>query len=556
MQSTAQRRIAESLRAFREVFANPNLRRLELASAGSIVGAWAYIVALAVFAYDAGGAAAVGLVGFIRLLPSAVATPFAALLADRMRRERVMVASDLSRCAALSLAAVFVFVNVAPAVYVLAGLAALAATPFDPAERALLPSLATRPEELTAANAVASTVGSAGIFAGPALGGALLAVTSSGVVFVVTAATLLWSAFLVARITAPPGPRPNDEEDRRGIVPAALAGFRAIGADGRLRLLVAFYGVATLVAGILDVLVVPTALELLDLGESGVGYFFAAIGIGGVLGGVVTLVLATRQRLAADFALGMVLFGLPIALLGVFSLRPLAFALLVVLGVANTIVGVACTTLLQRTVPNALLARVFGVLGTLVTATVALGSIVAPGLIAALGVRGALIVTGAAPAAVAVLLWRPLARLDAGAAIPERELELLAAVPMLHVLPPETLEALAATSKRVDFAEGVDVFRAGDPGERFYIVDEGEVVVETPGGEAKTLGARDFFGEIALLRDVPRTATVTAATDTRLLTLERDPFVGAVTGHAPSAAAADATIAARLGDLRPSLGSV
>ena len=406
MLTLGQGRVAESLRAFRDVFANPNLRRLELASAGSILGAWAYIVALAVFAYEEGGAAAVGLVGFIRLLPSAIATPFAALLADRARREHVMVASDLCRCFALSLAAVFVFVDVAPeGVYVLAALAALAATPFDPAERAILPSLATRPEELTAANAVASTIGSAGIFAGPALGGALLAVSSTGVVFVVTAATLLWSALLIARIKSPTGSRDDDgEQDSRGIVRAAFAGFRAVAGDTRLRLLVGLYGVATLVAGVLDVLVVPTALELLDLGEPGVGYFFAAIGIGGVLGGFVTLVLATRGRLAADFALGMALFGLPIALLAVFSLRPLAFALLIVLGVGNTLVGVACTTLLQRTVPGALLARVFGVLGTLVTATVALGSVAAPALISALGVRGALVAAGVAPALVTALL--------------------------------------------------------------------------------------------------------------------------------------------------------
>ncbi|TMJ93841.1 MAG: hypothetical protein E6G67_11245, partial [Actinobacteria bacterium] len=91
----------DSLRAFRDVFRNPGLRRVELAFAGSELGDWGWTIALAVYAYGAGGAAAVGVLGLIKTLPAAVAAPFASFFADRFRRERVMFATDLARAAAL-----------------------------------------------------------------------------------------------------------------------------------------------------------------------------------------------------------------------------------------------------------------------------------------------------------------------------------------------------------------------------------------------------------------------------------------------------------------------
>ena len=548
-------RLAQSLAAVREVVGNRNMRWLQLAGAFSVVGSWAYIVALAVYAYDAGGATAVGLVGFVRLLPSAIATPFAALLADRFPRVRVMVASDLTRATALALAAGAVFADLpAGVVYVLAAIAALAATPFEPAERALFPSLARSADELVAANAVASTVGSTAVLAGPALGGVVLAATSAGVVFAGTAATLVASAFSISRIDVRGDPVAAAKTESVGR--AAFAGFRAIALDARLRVLLGLYSVATIVVGILDVLVVPTALRLFDLGSSGVGYFFAVIGVGGVVGGAVAIVLSSRRRLGADFALGMILFGTPIALLGTAPPVVLALGLLVVLGIANTLVGVACTSLLQRTVPSDVLGRVFGVEGMVVTATVAVGSIVAPALIALLGVRGALVATGVAPPVAALALWRPLARIDAAAEPRGDELRALESVEMLSVLPASTLEALAAHVEAVDVAAGTEVVRRGDRGDRFFVIASGDVCVDVPGAEEKRLGRGDYFGEIALLRDVHRTATVRATSAARLYAVDGDAFVAAVTGHPPSAEAADAAVSALVGSTRTSIESL
>ena len=546
MPTSLRRRLGESLRAFAAVFHNDDLRRLELAWSGSIIGQWGYEVALAVFAYRAGGATAVGLVALVRLLPAALVAPFAALLGDRFRRKRIMVASDLARAGAMAGAAAAVSGG-APTVtvYALAAIAAVTGTAFGPAQSALLPSLARSPEELTAANATSTTLESVGFFVGPALGGLLLAVTSVGAVFTLAAALFLWSAFVLGRIGSDSRGGPGIEGD--SILREALAGFRAIAAERRLRLIVGLYGAQTLAAGILRVLLVVTAFQVLDLGPSGVGFLNSAVGIGALAGMLVMLTLIGTSRLAAVFRLGILLWGVPLVLLGIWPSVAAAVILLGVLGVGNTLVDVAGLTLLQRAAPDEVRARVFGVLESVFLGTIAIGAILAPLLTSALGARGALIAAGGGLSALVLLLWRPLSAADVTAAAPESTLTLLRGIPIFAPLPPVTLEQLASRLSRVRVPAGEVILREGDPGDRFYVIGEGEVEIALDGGPPKTLGRGGYFGEIALLRDVPRTATVTTRTEVELYVLERDVFIAAVTGHAPSAEAADAVIASRLG---------
>jgi MFS family permease len=549
-------RLAESLQAFADVFRNRNLRRLELAWLGSATGEWAAIVALSVFAFESGGAAAVGLVVLIRMLPAAVAAPFSALLADRFSRTRVMVAADLIRALAVAGAAVAVFAD-APAgvVYALAGLVAVVSTAFRPAQAALLPNLARTPQELTAANVASSTIESVAFFAGPALGGLLLAATSVGVVFAAQAAAFLWSALLVHQIVVEPVVATEAGAMERGIVRELAAGFEAVARDNRLRVLIGLFSAQTLVGGALNVLVVATALELLDVGEAGLGLLASADGLGGLLGAAGALLLVGRRRLAATFGAGILLWGVPLALIGVWPDYVVAFAMLVIVGLANTIVDVAGLTLLQRGVDDRVLARVFGVLETLVLAAIALGGVLAALLISWLGIRGALIATGAFLPALALLTWRRLAAIDAAAEVPSDRVALLRSGPIFAALPPPTIEHLAISLEPVTVAPGMRVIRQGEPGDRFYIVAEGELAVSMDGREMTTLGVGDYFGEIALLRDVPRTATVRARTQALVYALDRDEFIAAVTGHAESADAADAVIATRLSRFRPEVAS-
>jgi MFS family permease len=544
-------RLNVSAAAFAQVFSNPDLRRLQLAAMGSVVGSWAYAVALAVYAYDVGGAAAVGLVALLRFVPSALASPFTSLLADRYPRVRVMLVADLIRAGAMLIAGAAIALD-APAaiVFAVAATSTITSTAFNPAKRAILPTLARTPDELTAANVVTSTVDSVGLFIGPALGGLLLAATGPDVVFAVNALTFLWSAFLVARIRGEePRDRPAESAARPAFRTELVAGLRTLREEPAARIVVLLISAQTFVFGALTVLVVVLALEVLDTGASGVGFLNSALGVGGLLGSLAAFALVGRPRLAGSFGLGIVLWGLPLVLVAAWPEPFAALLLFGVIGLANTLVDVSGFTLLQRTVADTVLARVFGVLEGLITITVGLGAVAAPVLIELLGERLAFFVTGALLPVLAALSWRALRRVDETAHVPGRELELLRAVPMFAPLPVATLEHLATSLAPVGVEAGSTVFRAGDRGDRFYLVADGEVEIALDGRAPEPLGPGGWFGEIALLRDVPRTGTVTARADSQLLALDREEFVAAVTGHPESAEAADAVIGARLGTL-------
>jgi len=546
-------RLSESGKALASVARNPNIRRVELSWLLSIAGQWSYIIALAVYAYGQGGAAAVGLVGVIRLLPAAIAAPFASGLGDRYPRERVLVIAGVLRTLAMGLAAAAVFAG-SPSglVYLLAGLENLVATVFRPLQGALLPQLADTPEELTAANLGFATIESVGIFAGPALGGVLLATTSTGVVFTVTAGIYGVAALLMMRVRAE---RPVEPAPTEGVLRDAFAGFVAIGRDANLRLLIGLYGAQTLVAGALNVLIVVSALELLDLGDSGVGFLNSAVGIGGLVGALVSIMLVGRQRLASDFAYGLVLWGVPIAVIGIFPHTPLAIFMLGVVGIGVTVVDVAAVTLLQRVVADDVLARVFGVLQSIFVTTIGLGAIISPLLIDVIGIRWTLVATGALLPVLSALLWRRLRALDSEATVPT-ELALLRRVPLFRPLPAAQIDQLAGSLIPVRAAGGDEIIRQGEHGDRFYVVGSGQVDVNSDGAKIATLGPGEYFVEIALLRDVPRTATVVATTATTLYALERDEFLSAITGHPASAEAANAVVASRLAGLRPGVASV
>jgi MFS family permease len=539
--------LRDSLRAFAGIYRNPSLRRLQLAWIGSSVGTWGYVVALMVYAYRQGGPAAVGLVGLIRWFPAAIAAPFGGMLGDRFSRLRVMVLSDLVRAAAMAAAAVAIAVD-SPAtiVYLLAVLVTLVSQAFQPAESALLPTLAESPEELAAANVASSTIESAGYFVGPALGGILLAVSNVQTVFAATAAAFLWSAAMVSLIRLH-APEPAREAARGTWQHEALAGFRTIWHDSRLRLIIGLFAAQTLVYGAFVVLTAVAAIRLLDLGSPGIGYLNAALGVGGLIGGIVAVVLVGVRRLALTFGLALILWGGPILLVGLWAQAAPAFVLIALAGLGLTLVDVAGFTLLQRAVPEEVLARVFGVLHSAFYATGGVGAILAPVLVDWLGIRGALIVTGAVLPAVTLPLFGLLAHIDRTLTVPTAELRRLREIEMFAPLPAPTLEALAGSLTRMPIPAGEIVFRQGDHGDRFYIVDSGEVEIEVDGRVANVLGPGDHFGEIALLRDIPRTGTARARKETQLYALDRDAFLGAVTGHAASTEAAETVVVARLG---------
>ena len=546
MSASLTGRLGESLDAFRGIFANRNIRRVQLAFAGAITGLYAYGIAVAVFAYEQGGATAVGVLMAVRLAIAAAIAPFAASVADRYRREVVMLGSDLLRVGTVGTAALAAHLHwSAFVVYAMATLTSVVGTVFRPAEAALLPTLARSPDELTAANVTSSTIDSVGSFVGPALGALLLALSSASLVFAFTAATFAWSASMIAGVRSPRTEITAEELEEEG-GHDFLGGMRAIKAEPRLRLLIGLYGAQTLVAGALGVLVVVTALRLLDLGNAGVGILEAASGIGSIIGAGVMFALLARKRLGEDLALGILMWGAPLVVLGIVVSTPVAILAFGLVGLGNTLVDVSAITLLQRATPTAVAARVFGVLESATIAAMAVGALLAPVLVAIAGPRGALIATGGLLPVLVALSWRQLRIVDVGAGVDDRIIEALRGVPFLAPLPLATQEFLGARVVPLELAAGATLFRRGDEGDRFYILTAGAIEIALEDG-TKREDAPSYVGEIALLQDVPRTATVEAGTACELLALERDDFLAAVAGHAGSSGIAQDVVAARLG---------
>lgn len=538
--------VGQALSAAIAVFRNHDLRRLELSWLGSIAGEFSYAVVISVYAYGHGGATAVGVVWVIRMVPAAVAAPFLSVAGDRWRRERVMVVGNLVRGGATAATAAALLTDAPPElVYGLGVVVAVVSTAYWPAQAALLPALARSPRELTAANTASSTLEGIGSFAGPALAGALLALTSMSIAFGATAATFLCAAALAARIRSE---APSAAGPGRSALREIVGGFGALREHPRVRLLVSTYGAWALVSGALNVLIVVAAIELLEIGEGGVGLLNAAIGVGGLAGAVATIALA-GGRFGRLLAVGMVVWSVPIALLAVWA-EPLVAVLLVsVVGLGNVLLDVAALTLLQRVVPDEILSRVLGIVEGLWVGLIGAGAIAVPALIAVVDVRGALVATGLVLPLFALLARRTLNAIDSEIGVPEAEIDLLRRIPIFSPLPPAAIERLAASLVAVRVRAGAEVIRQGDEGDRFYVLRDGSVEVETDGRTIGTFGPGYFFGEIALLRDVPRTATVRATTDANLVALGRDDFVGAVTGHAPAARAADDVVSARIAGL-------
>jgi MFS family permease len=533
-------RPAQATAALAAAMRNPGIRLVELAWGTAIVAEWMHFVGLGVFAYGAGGTTAVGIAGLARMLPAAFVAPVAATLGDRFRRERFMLATAAIEAAALAASAVTFFAGgSAVLVYALAGVVGIASTVFRPALQAILPSLARTPEELIAANGASSTIESLGTLVGPLLAGVLVSLSNPGVVFAVAAGALLVGVLLLAPLRVEGVIQETAAgAGRRELL---LGGLEAV-RSGPAKLVLLLMASQGFVRGCLNVLIVVAAFRVLHTGDGSVGYLTAALGVGGLAGAFGALGL-DGERLATRFGLALVFWGGPIALIAPRPYLPAALLLLAVVGAANSVEDVAGFTLLQRTIPDAALSRALGLVWGAVMGAVALGSIVAPALVALLGPRAAFAVVGAILPVVTLVVWQRLRKIDREVAVPGPELDLVAAVPLFAPLSLVAKEHLATRLTRLRAEPGEVVVRAGETGDRFYIVADGEL--EITNGATGTARRGDFFGEIALLRDVPRTATVRAVAPSALYALERDDFLSAVT-HSGVRAAGEAVASERL----------
>jgi len=536
--------LRSSTAALADVAANRAIRRIEVAWALGTAGDGALLVVLLVFAYDAGGTLAVGLLGALRILPAIVAAPFAPSLVGRFRGERVLTAINVVRALGATAAGIVIAFELPVEVaYVLAAVVAGAGSLVRPIQAALLPALARSPRELVAAN-VASSVGEGtGTFLGPALAALMLALTGS------FATSLLVGAVFAAAAAAVTGVRFEQETDSRGGARSAPVRLADLAEPLRRypgsRLVTADFVAQVFVRGLLVTLIVVAALELLDLGDGGVGLLNAAIGLGGLLGALGALGLAADTRLARVFVVALACWGLPLVVLGLVPVTAVAIVGLLVLGASNAVLDVVGFTIVQREVRNEDRVTMFGAMEGLFGVGLFLGSLAGPALVALAGARGGLAVAGALLVLAALLTVRPISRRTRESPLTPELAELFASNPLFAPLPLTALEHLAERARPVSFETGEEIMRKGEPGDCYVLLSHGTVRVVDDGHVLRTCGPGEGFGEIALLRRVPRTATVVAETPASGLEIDAETFLAALEGPSASAAA-EAIVAQRL----------
>jgi len=530
----------------RDALQLPGMRRIELGYGLSITGELAGTVALVVYAVSAGGAGLVAAYAAARTVAGMGVALGLTGITSRLRRDRLLRWSTGVRMVILAAAALLAALHQPPAAVIAAGAAssALAGT-YRPLQAAVLPWLVRTPAELAASNAVTAVMENAGALAGPLLAGGLLAVAAPAAAMAAAAGALAAAAVSLLRLSVPDTPELPGSGAGQVVrdVASGLAEFVRMAPPGGVAIL-AF--AQTLLRGALVVLIAVLAVHVLALGGSAVGWLTAAFGAGGLVGGAVAAAAISITRLGRSFIAGMLLWGVPLALLALRPAVALAYLALVIVGVGNAFVDVAAFTLVTRLAGPRTAGKVLGALEFVALAGLATGSILTPLLLHLAGTRGTLALLGGGLAGLALAHAARFRRLDRAMPAPGPETGLLISLPMFAPLPLAITDLLAAEIEPRQFPASTVVIREGEPGDHFYLIIEGSATVSVHGAPRPSLHRGDCFGEIALLRDTPRTATVTAEQPLHTLALGREQFLTAVTGNPTSITAADELAAQRL----------
>lgn len=510
-------------------------RDLRLMFGGLVVsaaGSWAYNVALIVYAFrETHSAAWVAAATIGRFIPTLLTQSYAGVIAERYERVKVMVTADLLCTVWMSTVAVLASFH-APvlAVIVFAGLTSVTASVYPPAVTAMIPQVAGE-EDLAAANALNGTVDNLAVIAGPAIGALLLVIGPPPVAFAINAATFLFSAALVSRMKA--RSEPTDTSEEGNAFTQVIHGFTAITTNTTAAILVGFSVLASFIYGTDTVALVYVSDNKLGTGANGYGYLLAALGIGGVLAALFVDRLASSPHLGLIIVIGMAVYCLPTALLVGTHSPAVASVIEGVRGGGTLVVDVLAVTLLQRSLPKDMIARVFGAFFTLVLAAICLGSLVASQLMAHTPLDVALLLLAIVVPVACVACWPYLNRMDKQAVGRLAELRpritMLEALDIFSAAKRPTLERLAAALEPVDVPTGRNIVTEGDTADALWVVVSGEVAVTAKSQLIRTMGPRSYFGEIGLLEQIPRTATVTALEPTKLLRLPGQEFLDALT---------------------------
>jgi MFS family permease len=514
----------------------------------SYAGDLAAFTAASVYAYRVGGAGLVAVLGLLKALPGALLVPLVTSGSDRVRRERLLIATVVPRALLLGVAAAAMTGSgQGVLVVVLVGVEGGVASAFRQVQAALLPWLARTPDELTSANTAVSVLQSAAMVGGPAIAAWLLAVATAQAAMLVACGLVAVAAVLLVGVRPLSSQAPVRASGRlRQLKLDLVAGFDA---GVRQRDALALFVPAasqTFARGVINVLTVVIALQLFSLGSAAVGWLAAVLGVGGLLVGPLAVILVRGKRVARSFAAGVAGWGVPMILLAFAHAPYWPYLMFGVIGVAGVFGDVGVYSSLQQVIPPRLMGRALGVRRGLLLLSMGLGSAVTPLLIHAWGGRGTLVATGVLVVALAVAFLPRLTAIDGKISAPGPDLALLRRVPFFRPLPFATVEHLASELQTTTYGPGDVIIREGEPGERFYIIAEGQARACKDGEQLREMGAGDSFGEIALLRRIPRTAAVTAMSRLEVRTLAREEFLAAVTGNPESVEGAEEVVSTRL----------
>jgi len=504
-----------------------------------------------VYSFDKGGAPLVAAYVASRTLLSMVVTLGIAGLSSGTRTSLLLRRITGLRAALLALAALTAALSRDPAaVIALAAASSSLAGTYRPLQVAVLPWLVRTPAELTSANAVAAVLENSGALAGPLLAGGLLVFAAPPLPMVLAAGFVGLAALSLRGLVVPERPRSAAQSSAaQSVAQVARAAGHGLAELARVAPPggVAILGFAqTFVRGALVVLIAVLAVKTLALGQSAVGWLTAAIGAGGLVGGAAATALVHITRLGRTFVAGLLLWGLPLVWLAFTPSAAVAYIALVVVGVGNAIEDVAGFTLVARCAGPHSAGRVLGATEFVFQAGLGIGAVAAPLLLHTLGVRGTLGLLGGGLTVLTLAHVRRFARLDMTMPAPGEGVGLLRRLAMFAPLPLAVIELLATDLKPHDFAPGTAAVREGETGDLFYLIVAGSATVDVGGKPGPSLGAGDCFGEIALLRNIPRVATVVADQSLHTLALEREAFLIAIASNSMSGAAADALVDQRL----------
>lgn len=517
------------IRELRAVLGNHKLRVLLTGRLISSMGDWLYVIALsiAIYRYSHGSSVLISLLWIAKLVPNLLFRPFTGALAGRLGYWRSMVSADLARMVVVGVLAIVLtpstWAIIFPFVFLTTTLGGL----FRPASVGFIPSLVNSREERLAANAVTIEADSIAMIVGSALGGVVAGLGWINQLLAIEALTFGISALALWRIrpsvvnlVMPKSPAPATDEDEAG---GMLAGFRLIARRPALVFTAGVMALPELASGAIVIWIVPYAYHSLHLGNAGVGYLYTFLGIGAVAGGLVAAVLGGNVRLDALLAAGVLVMGIGLILFGVLPIAAVALVTILVVGLAETVEYAAYETLLQQSIPDELLGSVSGALDSFLFDMMLAGNLLSGALAAILGLGSSIAGLGIAIVLVTGVAWLYLRAKTAR----RPDAVTLARIPLFAGLASGTREWAVRRMVREQFQPGAVVVRQGDAGDRFYVIARGkaQVDVDIDGTvSSRVCGAGDAFGEIALIKNVPRTATVRALDRLVVFSLSREDF--------------------------------